>query len=250
MGEIDKDRAELIPLKMGGSSPTVGPKAVLEAAGVVFPGLAEDHPDEQYVYLPLGWRITPDDFYHPEYPWVFYLRDVAGNVRAIIDHSGEYDLFLLSRFFTLRNTLLWEEEGLAVVDIIDSTLGHGGEIIHTTEPLVPEGKEEPESVFKRAKEKAITWLKQNYPDWQNPNAYWEQPKNNLQFIANLKVGFFLNWGNYKDRRDWLDFAIYDSIHSNDRITKQIARIARENPANAGLSLTWLKRNKELLSWKF
>lgn len=167
-----KSRGESIPLAMKASSPGADPRQALEAAGVVFLGPAKDRPGEQYVYLPPGWYITPDDFYHPEYPWEFYLRDASGNIRALISHSGEDSLFLLSRFFTLSHTSLWEEKGLAVVDIIDSMFNHGV-IIYTTEPLIPEGGEESENVFKRAEEGAIAWLKQNYPDWQDPNAYWE-----------------------------------------------------------------------------
>lgn len=172
MGEINKDKAEMIPLEMGASSPTADPKAALEAEGVVFLGPAEDRPDEQYVCLPPGWHITPDDFYHPEWPWVFHLRDASGSVRALIDHSGEVNLFLLSRFFTLRNTSLWEEEGVAVIDVFDSRVGDG-EIIYTTEPIQPEPGESEAGVFEKAGAQAIAWLNQNYPDWQDPNAYWE-----------------------------------------------------------------------------
>ncbi len=146
-------------------------KAILEAAGVKFPGVVEGDDMFQYVDLPQGWKKVATD-----HSMRSKLVDDKGRERAAIFYKAAfYDrsahMSLSQRFSYKRDYDRQKKEGVTVAHVMDCD-----KIVYTTEPIqlqLPMDEREKYELADQADKAAIEWLNKNYPDWQNPGAYWD-----------------------------------------------------------------------------
>ncbi len=155
-----------------------GAKEFLEKAGLMF--LDEAVGLFRKVVLPPGWKKVPTN-----HPWLSMLLDAKGREIARVFYKGTYydesaALIIQSRYGT------WEGEGsfavmsdeftgasIAATVIDGGTMLGQGEILFMSQPQ-PSSTDRRERLrtLLRAKKEAYAWLNENFPDWQNPFAYW------------------------------------------------------------------------------
>ncbi|MDO8489954.1 MAG: hypothetical protein Q7S47_00885 [bacterium] len=144
-------------------------KAILEAWGIKFFGAVEGDPLFQYVELPSGWRkiAAPDSLYS-------LLVDNKSRKRADVFYRAggnrETHLYLRARFSILRDFSLQEKEHLIATRVMGC-----GRIIHTSGPFEILNPDiiTSNDIQDQADARAVSWLKENYPYWRNPGAYWD-----------------------------------------------------------------------------
>lgn len=160
--------SDTLPREMYGQSGYIT-EEVLKKAGVRFLGPVEDDALFQYVELPEGWEKVPTD--HPMWS---HLVNKKGRPRAEIFYKAAfYDrdahLTLLTRFSVEMNYDKFEQE-LAQARIKDC-----GEVVHKTKEVEfsTDNIEEEEKAAREVGQLAAEWLDEEYPDWQNPAAYWD-----------------------------------------------------------------------------
>lgn len=139
---------------------------VLTKAGVKFGPLVPDDSLFQFVELPNGWKKVPT-----AHDMWSHLLDEKGRKRASIFYKAAfYDrragLNIERRYSFAFDYQKKESEGICLANVYDC-----GVVIYTTEPVKVVGKswESAELTEKSAK----TWLDANFPDWENPSAYWD-----------------------------------------------------------------------------
>lgn len=158
--------SETLPTDMGCYS-GYNTKAILEAAGVKFVCTVPDDPMFQVVELPEGWqKKATDHSMHSN------LVDNKGRVRARIFYKAAFydrsaNLSLARRYEVSFDYDRSENEGVGVANVTD-----GGEVIFSTEPI-PVNREKSWKTSEQANKLAVEWLDKNYPDWENPGAYWD-----------------------------------------------------------------------------
>lgn len=157
-------------------------RRILESFGIVFGSVADDLFIN--VTLPTGWQVKPTDHsMHND------LLDEKGRKRAAIfykaafyDHSAR--LTLCCRFSSSTQPVGgWENYGRRDgTQAFEGVVMDGTQVIFTTPPtrIEPAYSQENRSdwlAYMKEKEArqsdAHAWLDANYPDWQNPTAYWE-----------------------------------------------------------------------------
>jgi hypothetical protein len=140
------------------------PKEQLEALGVVF----GDDADDIFVNvkLPEGWRKKATSHsMHTE------LLDDQGRHRGNIFYKAAFydrhaDMRLIPRFNVLRNYELRDAVQFVVMDC--------GESIHKTRIQDAEsGSEHFWGLVEQIESEAHSFLTKDYPDWENPSAYWD-----------------------------------------------------------------------------
>lgn len=150
--------------------PTKCPRKELEELGFVFGEAADDI--FTYVQFPEGWTKSPTDHSMWSdlvddkgrrrggifYKAAFYDRSAHMNLDSRIRYSRDYDNDEVFQYKVYRD----------------------GEVIHETEAVQPEGwtsGNRYNDAYWAAEDKASkevnTWLEENYPDWENPMAYWD-----------------------------------------------------------------------------
>lgn len=153
--------SDTLPTEMGADD-----RATLEAAGVVFGEVVPGDDLFQYVQLPAGWtkRSTSHSMHND-------LLDDKGRKRAGIFYKAAfYDrnahLYCVRRF-SVELDYDELEKGFAIVYVKD-----GGEVkLVKTVQFVEKSDEE--SARQQAFDGAKNWLNTNFPDWENPAAYWD-----------------------------------------------------------------------------
>ena len=95
------------------------------------------------------------------------LVDDKGRIRATIFYKAAfYDrdahMSLLRRFGIKKDYS--REDGLVVFQVFD-----GDEVVFATAPVKQEGYETDD----KQRALAEVWLNENYPEWQDYNAYWD-----------------------------------------------------------------------------
>lgn len=118
------------------------------------------------VYLPVGWKCGGRS--------QRFIFDKKGRTRVFINYDGRAEE-PTSNFLTRYDHTHWwlKECGKHIVfDRIDMGDLHPPleeyKIIHTIDGIPSGGKVE------LYNEQCIQWLSKNYPDWQNPLAYWDE----------------------------------------------------------------------------
>jgi hypothetical protein len=147
------------------------PREVLEAAGVVFHGVVAGDPMFTYVELPAGWKKEPTD--HSMWS---RLVDEKGRERASIFYKAAfYDRRAHLRLST-RFCAEYDYERERAANEIVAMAKDGSAIVFATPPVAVTGDREADRVAgDTARAAAVAWLDENYPDWQNPAAYWKEP---------------------------------------------------------------------------
>lgn len=144
-------------------------EAILKAAGVKFLGPVEDDPMFQYVELPQGgWKKVATD-----HSMRSKLLDQKGRERASIFYKAAfYDrrahMSLSCRFSISFDYDRFDKENVGVANIMDC-----GKVIQITEPIAIVDNDKRWDVSDKARKLAVEWLNKNYPNWQNPGAYWD-----------------------------------------------------------------------------
>lgn len=160
--------SETLPTDMGHHS-GYDPKAILKKAGVKFGKVVEDDPLFQYVELPEGWKKVSTD----HSMWSELVDDKGRKRASIFYKAAFYDrsahMSLNRRFNYRKDYDRQDKEKVIVMKITD-----GDKIIHETEPIYfGEDREERYKAEDNAKKLVLSWLEENYPDWESPAAYWD-----------------------------------------------------------------------------
>jgi hypothetical protein len=141
-------------------------RATLEAAGVVFGEVVEGDALFQYVNLPQGWtKSSTGHSMHND------LLDDKGRKRAGIFYKAAfYDRsahLYCTRRFGVNLDYDQLDQGIAVATVTD-----GGNTIFTTSP-VTFAESEKRAAQDEANKKAVAYLEENYPEWEDASAYWD-----------------------------------------------------------------------------
>lgn len=164
-GQVDLAGASSLPVKMGGARP------VLESWGFRF-GPHDGKDLFIGVTMPAEWKVVPTD--HPLHS---RLLDAKDRERATIFYKAAFydrDAYLsLTTRFSVRKK--YDQGNAVVVEVHD-----GDAVIHSI-PYPPPlddlcGREarvaryaEEDAIY----QSAVAWLKERYPDYENPAAYWD-----------------------------------------------------------------------------
>jgi hypothetical protein len=167
-GQQDLVNSTTLPTEMG-SYDGYTTKTVMEQAGVKFLGPVEGDELFQYVELPPGWKKVATD----HSMWTKLVDDKGRERAAIFYKAAFYDrkayMGLTSRYGINRDYEREKNENVAVAHVTDRD-----QVIHTTEPLsLPADRDERYKISDKALKAAGEWLKKNFPDWENPGAYWD-----------------------------------------------------------------------------
>ena len=145
-------------------------KAILEKAGVKFLGQVSDDPVFQQVELPSGWKKVATD--HSMWS---NLVDGQGRIRANIFYKAAfYDRSAhtsVTRRYAVNFDYKREEaEGVAVAEVRDGEI-----VLFSTEPVKVPADQDKEyfKITDGVKATAHKWLQQNFPQWEDPGAYWD-----------------------------------------------------------------------------
>jgi len=143
-------------------------RAILESWGLE---LLEDFAGEdnlQYVRLPEGWSFVAVD---PDKHFKVIDEKDRERINAFLDDSCPPNSItrLCHRITIQFDHELMVEKNLYVANIYDSE----GKLLYATNPIVGYEDESEDVNIRAAIKRACDWLKENYPDWRNPAAYWE-----------------------------------------------------------------------------
>ncbi len=154
-----------------------GAKEVLEKAGVEFLGPADDELF-QLVRLPAGWKRVASG-----HPWLSMLIDDQDRERARIFYKPNHyqrvaSLILAPRFGiheSCHDTSQLESEAEYLAYVTDGgVVTDCGKTLHVTEVAELEGDRlQRYRITRQLIKQARVWLDENYPDWMDSFAYWE-----------------------------------------------------------------------------
>ncbi|MEA3272809.1 MAG: hypothetical protein U9P90_04050 [Patescibacteria group bacterium] len=153
-----------------------GAREALERAGVKFhEGKPAANILFDWVVLPPDWKKVPTS-----HPWLTMLVDNHGRERARLFYKAADRNAML--IYQPRYGLLESDFGLEVLKgegLISIAVADGcavlddGELVYCTEALRASGKKERFRIHRELVKTAKTWLDANYPNWEDPFAYWE-----------------------------------------------------------------------------
>lgn len=142
---------------------------VLEAAGVKFLGIVEDDPLFQWVELPPGWKKVATG----HSMWSDLVDDKGRHRAGIFYKAAFYDRAAhvgVNCRFSVRSDYDKLKEGVAQSVVYD-----GSDELYRTRTIEYDVENERDLRFDLLNEldaEARAWLDDNYPDWQNAAAYW------------------------------------------------------------------------------
>lgn len=155
-GQIEQGMKETLPIN-GTSGKN---RAMWESMGFQF----LDNADDIFVNVkfPPGWKKVPSESAY----WTDLIDDKGRKRASIFYKAAFYDRHSIihpeQRF--RQNTEYSDEENTRTVTITDS-----GKVIHTVGVCSLYDRDSMDLIDSQAD----AWLKQNYPDWRNPAAYWD-----------------------------------------------------------------------------
>lgn len=178
-GQRDMVHSDTLPIRMDAET-----KAQLQQLGFIFIGPASTDPKElfQFVTFPEGWKKAPTDHY-----LYTNIVDPKGHVRGNMFYKAAFydrDAFMggLTRRYTYRQDYSIKEPEVApgtprtFIRPFQAWDNQTNSVIFTIEPppFEPVGKFQKiwdaEDYYKSLMKE---WLIQQYPDHENPLAYWE-----------------------------------------------------------------------------
>jgi hypothetical protein len=173
LGQEQMVQQKTLPVQMQPESA----KQWLAKCGVKFLGQVENDELFQSVELPPGWKKIASG-----HPWLSMLVDDQGRERARIFYKAEYydrnaSLSIQPRYGVLEDLNHEVPKGsdsIAATVMDGSSVLGTGEILFMTKPIGGvEGRKERFRAYYQAKKEAYTWLDQNFPENNDPFAYWE-----------------------------------------------------------------------------
>ncbi|MBP9763230.1 MAG: hypothetical protein KBD10_00605 [Candidatus Pacebacteria bacterium] len=139
---------------------------ILKSLGFTFNEIEIDGNKLEVVNLPSNWKIVP-----AEDDYVFLLIDKKERPRAsIMMCPGINWVNLFTKFDFMHKTKNVGAEKIIAVEVFELH-----EVVHSVSVtyLSSFSLEDRLEAIKKAKQQAIDWLDENYPDWKNPGAYWD-----------------------------------------------------------------------------
>ena len=144
-----------------------------ESMGIVF---GKEMDDGLFIEceLPDGWEKIPTD--HSMWS---KLVDDKGRERARIFYKAAFydriaELFISRRFCgTVQPVGGWDNEFDSKTSPREAVVMDCEKIVWRSEPLSPNENMLGYELNNILRPLAIAWLKENYPDWENPLAYWD-----------------------------------------------------------------------------
>lgn len=169
-GQKSLVNSDVLPTEMGRHS-DYNAKAILEAAGVKFLGVVAGDEIFQHVDLPVGWKKVATD----HSMWSDLVDDNGRKRAAIFYKAAFYDrsahMNLIRRFDVGEAR---DEEGVKAKKVVVMIVIDCDKIVFSTEPVDrPEDWDDENNILQQSRQVAVDWLNANYPDWQNPGAYWD-----------------------------------------------------------------------------
>ena len=158
-------KAIALPVDMGDND-----HQILKQYGIKFNGIVEGDEMFENVELPEGWSVVETD--KPEW---FSLDDNEGHSRATIHYSSSdwrrYAWLRVSRRFDIVPDYDYEDENpevrVCVTDYRDTVFTTMAYSYDTS------SSEQYEAAKDAARQEALGWLEENYPQWENYLAYRE-----------------------------------------------------------------------------
>lgn len=157
--------SDTLPTEMDDAS-----RKALLSAGVKFLGPVQGDPVFQYVSLPRGWKKVSTG----HSMWSDLVDDKDRKRASIFYKAAFYDrsahLRVSGRYSFSYDYEQADKNKIAVTNLLDGTV-----VIHTTEPVaLPEDRGESfYAIEDQSRTAAANWLKQNFPKWEDPAAYWD-----------------------------------------------------------------------------
>ena len=129
------------------------------------------------VELPEGWTIKSEGHAY----WT-RLLDQKGCCRASMFYKGAFydrEAFIRfdKRYYTTRKYRDNSDE--VTFFVYDTGQGEKHAVLHAETPSLPNRQTNPEAYYKaleEAEQRTQAWLVERYPDFKNPNAYWDPPQ--------------------------------------------------------------------------
>lgn len=154
-GQIEQSFLETLPIEGTIKASYSATKATWEALGFVFGDKADDL--FVNVQFPKGWRKKPT--YHPM--WSYLLDDKGRERAAIFYKAASYDRSAHVSFNQRFCIGRYENDQVTIKDC--------GKVIEVIGSHEPRDYKAMDALEARARER----LKEHYPDWNNPCAYWD-----------------------------------------------------------------------------
>jgi hypothetical protein len=150
----------------------VSPKQYLESIGFVFGEIDDIFIDVQ---LPEGWKIKPS-----EHSMWSYMEDANGNERAGIFYKAAF--YDRSAHFDLTNRYHISEVYEGYESFVPNTIKHHvfdkatSSEVYVTPPynFVERYDDDYWKARDNSENDARAWIDENYPDYRNPMAYWDE----------------------------------------------------------------------------
>ncbi len=141
--------------------------------GVTFGSAKNDDPLFREAQMPPGWKVVP----HESSSMWSDLVDEKGRARAAIFYKAAfYDRsarISLNRRFSPSSENSKEEGGGLQGTVVDRGQVGGKDVQVYASPFFKKGPNV--SIYDLADKAAYGWLKENYPDWEDPTKYWDLP---------------------------------------------------------------------------
>jgi hypothetical protein len=147
----------IVPVDMGGH------RNVFALMGLSFGDLVENQPTLIHAQLPFGWDV---DSFGP----FRYIVDQAGRKRGIIFRKvAGTDLYQMLPVKRLTVREGQNSTGYAYASVLD-----GDEPLYSVLEPIPGPHDNAWKAREHAKEMVLRWLMENFPEWEDPAAYWDQ----------------------------------------------------------------------------
>ena len=144
-------------------------KEIMESWGITFLGVVDGDPIFQYVQLPEGWEKVPID--HDMWS---KLVDDKGRERASIFYKAAFYDRRASCHLSRRYNYHFDYDKLDTKKVGVAVITDAGNVIHTTRPIKETTGMKSRDISSEANDRARAWLAANYPDYENPAAYWDE----------------------------------------------------------------------------
>jgi hypothetical protein len=182
LGQMDLVNSDLLPTQIGRHYSRFNgqEKAILESWGFQFSKPSADDPIFGRAKLPDGWKLVATN-----HPMLSTLVDEFDRTRVEVFYEVAY--YDRIAYMRITNRIAWQHDyeigDRCVIRVIADRKASGGEttLFEISEPLpYPRKVDITREQFrlnygflKVIKNHIRNWLGENYPDYQNPCAYWD-----------------------------------------------------------------------------
>ncbi len=163
-GQKEFVKSTTLPTKIAGED-----EKLMKSWGFVFGEEVEGDPLFRYVTMPKGWtRASTDHNMHSD------VLDDKGRKRAGVFYKAAFYDRRASLALARRYRYTYDYEHLEATGEYVGVVFDCGNIVYRTESLpskTPDGEDHWEN-YDKCQALAKAWLEGQYPDWNDPGAYW------------------------------------------------------------------------------